>query len=123
MPDSQEIEDFITATFRSVWALELLHLLQEHRDRTLSHAEMVAGLRASDVVVTQSVETLTAAGVSVVEADGGARYRPVSKNLEALADGAIGLYGKSPGAVRRLIVAAANPGITEFANAFRLRKD
>jgi hypothetical protein len=38
-------------------------------------------------------------------------------------DKATALYAKSPDAVRRLIISAATPGITAFADSFRLRKD
>jgi hypothetical protein len=40
-----------------------------------------------------------------------------------LIEGAISLYAKSPDKVRRLIIAAASPGLAAFADAFRLRKD
>ena len=123
MPSKQEVASFIRSTFRSVWALELLGFLRLHRDRSLSHAEMVAGLRGSDLVVTQSVESLAAAGLVLVEADGSARYAPTSPDLDKLVEKAQALYASSPDAVRRMIVAAANPGITAFADAFRLRKD
>lgn len=123
MPSEQEITNFIETTFRSVWALELLCYLRQYRDRSLSHGEMVTGLRGSDLVVTQSVEALSAAGLVLAEADGSVRYRPVTAELEALVDGAEAMYSKSPDAVRRMIVSSANPGITAFADAFRLRKE
>lgn len=123
MPSQQDVSSFIRATFRSVWALELLCFLRQERDRSLSHEEMVAGLRGSDLVVLQSVDSLTAAGLVLAEADGSARYRPASDDLDVLVEAAAALYAKSPDAVRRTIVAAANPAITAFADAFRLRKD
>lgn len=123
MPSQQDVSNFIAATFRSVWALELLCFLRQDRGRSLSHAEMVAGLRGSDLVVSQSVDSLTAAGLVLAEADGSARYRPASDELDALVEASASLYAKSPDAVRRTIVAAANPAITAFADAFRLRKD
>ena len=83
----------------------------------------MAGLRGSDLVVTQSVDALTAAGLVLAEADGSARYAPACADLDRLVGQAEALYGTSPDAVRRMIVAAANPGITAFADAFRLRKD
>lgn len=122
MPSEQEITNFIQATFRSVWGLELLCYLRQHRGRSLSHGEMVTGLRGSDLVVTQGVEALSAAGLVIAEADGSVRYRPVTPELEKLVGGAEAMYAKSPDAVRRMIVSAANPGITAFADAFRLRK-
>jgi hypothetical protein len=123
MPSDEDVFGFIRATFRSVWALELLCFLRQNRDRNLSHAEMVAGLRGSELVVTQSLESLTAGGMVLADADGSARYRPASEALDALAEGAASLYARSPDAVRRMIVSAANPGITAFADAFRLRRD
>jgi hypothetical protein len=123
MPTSDDVNSFIRATFRSVWALELLCFLRQRRDRSVSHADMVAGLRGSDLVVSQSVESLVAAGLVLTEPEGAARYAPASDDLDALVVRAEALYSSSPDAVRRTIVAAANPGITAFADAFRLRKD
>ena len=123
MPSKPEVASFIRASFRSVWALELLCLLRQNRERSLTHAEMVAGLRGSDLVVTQSVESLSAAGLVMAEAGGAARYAPASADLDALVGAAEALYATSPDAVRRMIVAAANASITAFADAFRLRKD
>ena len=123
MPSKEEVASFIRTTFRSVWALELLCFLRQNRDRSLSHVEMVAELRGSDLVVTQSIAALAAAGLIVTDADGSARYAPASGDLDGLVEEAAALYASSPDAVRRTIVAAANPGITAFADAFRLRKD
>jgi hypothetical protein len=123
MAASRDVDRFIRATFRSVWALELLRFLRQHRDRPLSHAEMVAGLRGSDLVITQCVESLAAAGLVLAEADGSASFRPASKSLDTLVERAIARYATSPDAVRRMIVAASNPGIAAFANAFKLWKD
>jgi hypothetical protein len=118
-----EVDSFIGASFRSVWAFELLCLLKRNGGKILSPVEMVAGLRASDLVVSQSVETLAAAGLLQVEEGDSARYGPASAALDQLFAQAEALYVKSPDAVRRTIVSAANPGITAFADAFRLRGD
>ena len=123
MPSKQEVSSFIGATFRSVWALALLCFLRQNRGRSLTHAEMVSGLRGSDLVGTQSVESLTAAGLVLVEEDGSARYGPATEELDKLVERTERLYAKSPDAVRRMIVAATSPGITAFAESFRLRKD
>jgi hypothetical protein len=123
MPSKPEVASFVRATFRSVWALELLCLLRQNRDRTMSHADMLAGLRGSDLVVTQNVAALAAAGLVLLEEDGGARYAPATAELDRLVGAAEMLYARSPDAVRRTIVEAANPGLTAFADAFKLRKD
>ena len=123
MSHDEDISDFIRVTFRSVWALELLCILRKQPDRALSHAEMVAGLRGSDAVVTRSLASLLAAGLVLTEADGSARYAPAGASLDAQAAAAVDMYRVSPQAVRRLIISSANPGITAFADSFRLRKD
>ena len=123
MPSKHDLNRFIGATFRSVWALEVLCFLRQNKGRSLPQAEVVSGLRGSDLVVTQSVESLLAAGLVLVEADGSVRYSPATPDLGALVEGTAALYAKSPDAVRRTIVSAAAPGATAFADAFRLRKD
>jgi len=84
---------------------------------------MVAALRASDSIVAQSVDSLVAAGLVATEEEGRARYLPASPDLDRRAAEAEAFYAKSPDAVRRMIVMAANEGLTAFAEAFRLRKD
>ena len=123
MPSSQEISSFIGTTFRSVWALELLRFLREHRERELSHAEMVSGLRGSDLVVSQSLDSLVAAGLILVDDSGSARYSPATEQLDQLIDKTLTLYSRSPDKVRRMIIAGASPGLSAFADAFKLRKD
>lgn len=123
MPSKQDVTRFVTATFRSVWALEVLCFLRHSRDRGISPGELISGLRGSDLVVSQSVDNLLAAGLIVVEADSSLRYSPASSDLEGLADATAAFYAKSPDAVRRMIVGAANPGPSAFADAFRLWKD
>lgn len=122
MPSNDPIPDFIQATFPSVWALELLCFLSQKDGQSLSRAEMVAGLRGSELVVTQSVESLVRAGLVSREADGGARYAPANARLAELAAGAQTRYAKSPDAVRRLIVSSTSPGLAAFVDAFRFRK-
>ena len=121
-PGDHDVALFIRSNFRSVWALELLLLLRS-RGGFLTHDEMVKGLRGSDLIVTQSLESLTIAGLVVCEANGTARYSTVSDELDAKVAAAELHYRRSPDAVRRWIVASVNPGITAFADAFKLRKD
>jgi len=119
----RELEEFIRATFRSVWALELLCMLRKNRDRTLAHREMVDSLRASDFVVSQSLDNLASAGLVSREADGSARYCPSDRRADQLVEQTEEFYASSPNAVRRLIALSLNPGLTAFADAFRLRRD
>ena len=123
MASDQEVESFIRTTFRSIWSLETLLLLRSDSERWWTRGDIVAALRASDLVVSNSLDRLCIAGLVMVEESGSARYQPVDAALDGLVDGAQQLYARSPDAVRRMIVAAANPGITAFADSFRLKKD
>lgn len=123
MVSRDDVEDFVRATFRSVWALELLFLLRKNRDRALAHRDMVDSLRASDFVVVQSLDNLSTMGLVSRDADGSARYCPSHAEADRLVELTEEFYSTSPNAVRRIIASALNPGLTAFANAFRLRKD
>jgi hypothetical protein len=122
MASEEEVANFIRSSFRSVWSLELLLLLKRDA-RAWPRAEIVAALRASELIVVQGLDALTAAGLTMVDEAGNAAYRPASPADATMVDQAESLYARSPDAVRRLIVGAfANP-LTAFADAFRLRKD
>lgn len=123
MVTKQEVSGFIKTTFRSVWSLELLLFLKASGDRYWSRADMVASLRGSELVVSQSVDSLSAAGLIGADADGTARYSPASDDLARLVEAVERLYAKSPDAVRRTIIDASSGGAVAFADAFRLRKD
>lgn len=123
MPAKQEVSSFIRSTFRSVWALELLCFLKKHRDRAWQQSDLVVALRGSDLVVSQSVESLLAAGLVVIEPGQSVRYQPTSDAVDGLASAAEGLYASRPDAVRRMIVAPTASGLSSFADAFKLWRD
>lgn len=87
----------------------------------LSEEELVTNLRASDLIVRRSVAELTAAGLVSLGEEGRAAYAPATPELAALAGAAEERYARSPDAVRRIIVSAVSPGLTAFADAFRLK--
>ena len=122
MPSQFEIESFISSNFRSIWALDLLQFLSAEPQRSYSKEQLITGLRASESVVSQSLASLAAAALVLVEGDK-VRIHVADTQSRALIEGAIDLYAKSPDKVRRLIISSASPGITAFADAFRLRKD
>ena len=95
MAVSHDVEDFIRTTFRSVWALELLCLLRRIATAACPLPRWSQGLRGSDLVVTQSVDALTVAGLVIIDAEGGARFCPASDDLEQLFEQTAILYGKS----------------------------
>jgi hypothetical protein len=114
---------FIKASFRSAWALEVLAALRANRAEWLRPDQLVTSLRASDLVVRQSIESLVGARLVEINEAEEVRYAPASSELDELAAAAEQLYAKSPAFVRRTIVAAATPGIVAFSDAFRLKKD
>lgn len=123
MPARQEVSSFIRSTFRSVWALELLCFLRKHRDRAWPQRDLVTALRGSELVVSQSVDSLLAAGLVIVEPDQLVRYQPTSDAVDGLASAAESLYATRPDAVRRMIVAPPPSGLSSFADAFKLWRD
>jgi DNA-binding transcriptional ArsR family regulator len=122
MTSREQVASFIRSSFRSVWSLELL-LLLKREPRSWRHEEIVAALRASDLIVSQSLSALGAAGLVAIDEVGSATYRPVSDGAARLVEGAERLYARSPDAVRRLIIGSSASGLAAFADAFRLRKD
>jgi DNA-binding MarR family transcriptional regulator len=123
MPEKANLESFIGSSFRSVWAIEVLTYLAENGGSTFTAGELIAALRVSDAVISQSIDNLSAVGLAMVDSDGRvALYKGNDQQLR-LVRSAIELYRKSPDKVRRLIIAQAAPGVTAFADAFKLRKD
>lgn len=124
MHSEQRIASFIQSSFPSVWTLELLSFLRENREEEMTKDRLVERLRASELIVEQSVANLTAAGLVSLD-DEGVRYQPVSRELDDLVAATVEFYAKSPDAVRRLIVAssATKSNISAFADSFRFRSE
>lgn len=111
---------FVTSSFRSVWALELLLVLKSE-PRVWPRAELVSTMRASELVISKALDSLLAAGLASLEGEG-ARYMPVSDEVAECVERTQKLYSARPNAVRRAIVSASTGDLTAFADAFRLRK-
>lgn len=120
LPDEALLQ-FAASSFSSVWALELL-LLLKRQPRPCPREELVANLRASELVVTKALDSLLAAGLVSIES-GGIAYVPVNDEVAAKVDLIEKIYATRPDAVRRAIVAAARDGAAAFSDAFKLRKD
>lgn len=85
-------------------------------------SELISTLRASELVVNKALEELVAAGLVSLEGEG-ARYTPVTSEMESDINRVEQLYAARPDAVRRAIVSATASGATAFADAFRLRRE
>jgi hypothetical protein len=117
-----EIATFIRSSFTSIWSLELLLHLKAQPWASPTRQQLVTDLRASDVIVDSSINSLLAAGLIVQDEPETCRYSPASQDLGALVDDTEMLYRKQPDAVRRVIVVGTG-NLAAFADAFRLRRD
>ena len=122
MPLEKDVAGFLS-TFRSIWSMELLFLLLQEPERRWSSPELVNALRASELVVSQAIDALHAAGLIVQESDNLVRYGPASEDLHELVVAAQALYVRSPDAVMRLVMRSRSDNLVAFADAFRFRKD
>jgi hypothetical protein len=116
----EKVLRFVAASFPSVWALELLLALKRER-RLWPRSELVATLRASELVVTKAIDGLIAAGLASAEGES-AIYLPVNREVEEFVERVEQLYRTRPNAVRRAIVSARSSSAAAFADAFKFRK-
>jgi hypothetical protein len=119
-PD-EDLLRFVTSSFPSIWTLELLLVLKRDR-RSWSHQELVAALRASDLVVSNALASLVAGGLASLGSEG-AIYMPANDDVASYVERTEALYGVRPDAVRRAIVRGATRSASVFSDAFRLRRD
>ena len=113
---------FIRGSVRSVWALELLLLMRNRRDRSWTAEELVHELRASMPLVGDVLSTFEAAGL-VKRVDGERyAYAPASAALERYCDTLDQAYRERPVSVVNAIVTAPNDKLQNFADAFRLKR-
>jgi hypothetical protein len=118
---SHDVLRFIGSSFRSVWALELL-LLLKREPRVWLRDELVTAMRASELVVTNALDTLVAAGLASVDGPG-VRYAPVNDQVAGYVVKVEGIYAVRPDAVRRAIISSMSSGASAFSDAFKLRRD
>ncbi len=124
MFSEDRIAKFIQSSFPSVWALELLCFLRENKSEKLDKDDLISRMRASELIVDQSVASLTAAGL-VAQEKGRIFYSPATDESAKLVGQTVDFYAKSPDAVRRLIVASSvsASNISAFADSFRFRNE
>ena len=123
MATDRTIEQFIGDSFSSIWDLELLAVLIEIGDRSMSAAELESQMRGSQLVVEQGMQSLSAAGLASFDGPGRIRFSPVDETVARCAREAVDFYRRFPGRARRLMITRQAPGLSAFASAFRLRKD
>lgn len=123
MASEADILEFAGASFRSVWALELLLMLRRTRDRNWGTAEILRELRSSQVAVIEALDNLTVAGL--VAAEEGERYRySATGRLEEAVSELAQLYALKPAVVMRQIVnSPSNAKLQILSDAFRIKDE
>ena len=120
---ADEVLQFIGASIKSVWALELLLFLRRNRGQVWTVDRLTEELRSSRFVVAPVMETFEAAGLVSKESEGAFRYRAANSEIDRI----VGLveieYGQRPTAVVKAILSAPNDKIQTFADAFKLLKE
>lgn len=103
-----------------MWALELLLLLRRDRERCWAAAELVAELRASQMLVSDNLARLERASLAVEDDNGCWRYAPAAPVLDELCGDLETAYRERPVAVVNMI---AKPGgsLQSLADAFKFR--
>jgi hypothetical protein len=111
--------DFIQSSIKSVWALRLLLLLRDRRDRAWRVGELTREMRASELLVKEILADFARAFV-IETAPGKFQYRPATPELERIAGDVAAAYARRPAAVIQAIVSAPNRKVQTLADAFKL---
>lgn len=111
--------EFAGASFRTVWALELLLTLRRTRERSWTADEIIKELRCSRVVVIEALNNLMVAGLVVQEDNGDYRYGGTG-HVDSLVGEIEVLYAVKPAAVIRRIVNTPNAKLQLLSDAFRI---
>ena len=120
---SDELEQFIRNTIKSLWALELLLLLAHDENRLWTPAELNLELRSNVKLVGDLLAQFERGLLVKAEADGRYRYAPVTAELERMVEELKTAYADRPLMVVKAIVSAPDDKIRTIADAFKIRKD
>lgn len=115
-----EVEEFIRAYVPSIWALELLLLLQRDPARSWTPSALVKELRASAGLVDDNLSRFERHGL-ILHSDQGWQFQPANAKLAELAAGLSALYRERPMHVMNMI--ARSDALRSLADAFRIKKD
>lgn len=117
----EDVLAFVSATVKSLWALELLLLMWRQCERAWPTGNLVRELRASTVVVREALASLASAGLIAGDDSGNFCYRPASELLDSFVEHAAALYATKPLAIVNAIATAPNEKLRIFSDAFRLK--
>lgn len=121
--NNPDLQAFIRACVRSVWALELLVLLKREPVRAWTAEGLVHEMRASTAVVADVLECFEQTGLVRQEPPGSWTYAPAAPALAQLADQLETAYRERPARVIKAILSSPNDKLQSFADAFRFKGD
>jgi hypothetical protein len=117
-----DVAAFIIEVMDSVATMEACTLSYRERSVCWSASEMAGRLYVDEARAKESLERLVRYGVLRFE-NGRYGYAPLDSELEALISCVVQTYDRQLIPVTNLIHSRVKPSITEFANAFRMRKE
>jgi hypothetical protein len=122
-PSRHAIDDFILREMDSVPHLEALLLLWNSRPRQWSAADMSAALYVDEDLGLDILQNLARRQLATRAEDGLYAYHSASPERDALLHQLELQYRSNLIRITRMIHAKASPGVREFADAFRFKKD
>jgi len=120
---SGETLEFVRASFKSIWALELLLLMRGERSRAWRIDELIRELRANDLIVKRILPEFVEKGLIAETGRELFQYRPAEGRLEKMIDRVARAYAENRTKVIEEILSAPNDNLRTFADAFRIKKD
>jgi hypothetical protein len=116
----QDLLSFVSASIRSVWALELLLFLKRNSTQSWDADSLILELRSSSVVIAEALASLEAAGL--IRNNGTTyRYDAASPKLDEIVAGLEHLYAEKPLSVVKAIVSRPSEQLRIFSDAFKLK--
>jgi hypothetical protein len=119
MTINDDLPAFIRQQFRSLWALEIMLVMQADPERRWRVDELVRELRASQTLVRGNLEGFERSGLVVRDAAEVFRFAPANAGLRELCDQVRAAYRERPVAIINLI-AAPEERLQQLADAFRI---
>jgi predicted transcriptional regulator len=117
------VSEFVRATIKSVWALELLLHLRRKSTESFTVEQLSHELRGSRTMVTEALSQLQLAGLVMEESAGRVRYRSQNEQIDSLVAQLEQIYAERPTALIKEIASSPSAKIQSFADAFKFRKE
>jgi hypothetical protein len=118
--DDREFVGFVRESIRSVWAMELLLLLQRDASRRWQTGELVRELRANHTLIQNNLEVFQRNGLAVSD-EKGWHFAPANEKLQELTDRLAQAFRERPVATMTLVT--HRDPIQSLSDAFKLRGD